>query len=238
MRPVRLSLALLALALAPSFPARAEEALDPLTEGFFESRPTSSGVVIAAPHGGFDRYTEGIARRIAQESGSGYLIAMGYRTRRHLWNVNRPTAGVGLSPADETRPPEAARVFDAYAAQVKALAPRLYVEIHGNARPESAGAIECATWNLSDETAAALKAACLRRFAALPAGLPKAGFRVEPFDTLHYRASSAKKDGVYPLVPRGLQMEWPVALRDPAASDAYAKAIAAALGDVPGLLAP
>lgn len=226
---LRTGLALLALASAGG-PAAAGPA-DPLSAGRFETQPGSRAVLIAAPHGGFDWQTEAIARRIASATGAGCLVAIGYRTRRHPWNVNRPTEGVGLAAAAEPRSPEAEAVYEAWAARVTTLAPQLYVEIHGNARPASAGAIECATWKISPEEARAFRDAYLRRVSALPAALPRFGLRIEPLDPLHYRAAGAKANGVFRLVPRGMHLELPVALRVPEVHGPYAEAIALALVD-------
>lgn len=223
---LRTGTALLALASAGE-----SAAAGPLDAGRFEERAGSRALLIAAPHGGFDWQTEAIARRIASATGAGCLVAIGYRTRQHPWNVNRPTEGVGLASASEPRSPEARAVYEAYAARVEAFAPALYVEIHGNARPASAGFIECATWRISPEEARALRNAYLRRVSALPPGLPRFGLKIEPLDPLHYRAAGAKEHGVFRLVPRGLHFELPVALRVPEVHGPYAEALALALRD-------
>lgn len=196
----------------------------PLAEGRFEVRGSVGGLLVAAPHGGFDRFSEDVARQVAWAADGGYLIALGYRTPAHPWNVNRPTAGVGLASANETEPPEAAAVYAAYAAHVRRLAPRLYVEIHGNGRKESAGWAEVATQGVGPDDARFVKAEFERRAAALS---PTLGMRIEPIDKIHYAASGVKRRGVFRLVGKALHFELPWAMRgDERVRSRYAWAIA------------
>jgi hypothetical protein len=205
---------LLVLALAAALPVQAAVAsASPLAAGRFEALPGDTGVVVAAPHGGYDLHSDDVARRVALATGAGYVLAGGFRTFDHPWNVNRPTAGAGRSPDQEDRPPEARVVYEAYARHVTAQAPRLYVEIHGNARAESAGWIEAATVNIPAPLAAAFQADFRARVAALDATYPRYDLKIEPFDALHYRAAAAKQHGIFRLVPRGLHLELPKAMR-------------------------
>lgn len=217
---------LLVLALSATLAAPAAAA-SPLSEGRFEALPGLTGVVVAAPHCGYDLRSDDVARQVALATGAGYVLAGGFRTFAHPWNVNRPTSGAGRTPDQEDRTPEAAAVYAAYARLVKAQAPRLYVEIHGNARPESAGWIEAATVNIPAPLAAAFQADFRRRVAALDAAYPRFDLKIEPFDEIHFRASSAKQHGVFQLVPRALHLELPKAMRlDPRVRSRYAWTIA------------
>lgn len=217
---------LLVLALAATLAAPAAAA-SPLSEGRFEVLPGLTGVLVAAPHGGYDLHSDDVARRVALATGAGYVLAGGFRTFAHPWNVNRPTAGAGRTPDQEERTPEAGVVYAAYARHVTAQAPRLYVEIHGNARAESAGWIEAATVNLPEPLVSAFQADFRRRVAALDASYPRFDLKIEPFDAIHFRATSAKQQGVFRLVPRGLHLELPKAMRlDPRVRSRYAWTIA------------
>jgi hypothetical protein len=220
---------LLVLALSAAIPLQTAwaAAATPPVAGRFEALPGDTGVLVAAPHGGYDLHSDDVARQVALATGAGYLLASGFRTFAHPWNVNRPTAGAGRSPDQEDRTPEAAGVYAAYARLVKAQAPRLYVEIHGNARPESAGWIEAATVNIPAPLAAAFQADFRSRVAALDATYPRYDLKIEPFDDIHYRATGAKQHGIFRHVPRGLHLELPKAMRlDPRVRSRYAWTIA------------
>jgi hypothetical protein len=222
MMPLLLSFALM-LAAAPPPPA-----VPP--GGTMQVLASSGGLLVAAPHGGFDLYSDDIARRVALLAGGGYLLASGYRTRERPINVNRPTEGVRLAPDDERRTPEAARVWEAWKARLDAERPGLYVEIHGNSRPESAGAIEVATIGVGPEDAAWLRADFARRLAFLAPGMPHLPWRIEPLDDLHYRAAGAKRDGALARVPVALHLETPYAVRgDERVRGRYADLIAGTL---------
>ena len=210
------SLLLLALAVPPG--------------GTMELLSAPGGLLVAAPHGGFDRHTDEMARRVAPLVGGGYLLASGYRTTARPWNVNRPTEGVGLAADDERRTPGAARTWEGWRARLAAQRPALYVEIHGNSRAESRGHIEVATVGVSAEDAAWLKADFQRRLAYLDAPMPRLPWLIEPLDAFHYRATGAKRDGALAMVPRALHLETPWAVRaDERTRGRYADLIASTL---------
>ncbi|MFP5502578.1 MAG: hypothetical protein ACLGIN_08815 [Candidatus Sericytochromatia bacterium] len=222
MRTLILALAMSCLLSSPALAA---------PEGRFERLAGEGGMLVAAPHGGYDRHSEQIAREVALQSGAGYLLALGFRTFEQPWNVNRPTAGVGLKAHEEARPPEAAAVYRAYLGHVLTAAPALYVEIHGNKRPESAGWIEVATQGLTPEEAAAFRGFFRARAAQLT-DVPRFDMRIEPLDPIHYKASGAKAHGVFREVGRVLHLELPWAMRrDERVRSRYAWAIASALND-------
>lgn len=203
---------LLVLAFSASFTLPAVAA-SPLEAGRFEVLPGATGVLVAAPHGGYDLHSDDVARQVALATGAGYVLASGFRTFAHPWNVNRPTAGAGRAPDDEDHSPDARVVYEAFAGHVTRHAPRLYVEIHGNSRPASAGRIEVATLNIPDEAAQAFQADFRRRVAKLDASYPRYDLWIEPHDPIHYRAASAKRQGVLRLVPRMVHMELPKGMR-------------------------
>lgn len=202
----------------------------PFAEGHFTMSKVASPILVAAPHGGFDRFSDDFAREVALMTGASYLLADGFRTTDHPWNVNRPTEGVKLKAHEEPITAAASEVYAAYSKQVSAYAPRMYVEIHGNSRPESAGWIEMATDHLAAEDAVWFKADFESHVAAMPAGIRRFGLKIEPLDLLHYQASSVKQQGVFRLVPMALHFETPWAMRaDEATRHRYAAAIAGSL---------
>lgn len=201
----------LALFLAPAGASAAQPAtLDLLPV------PEIRGILIAAPHGGFDLHTERMARQIAWLCGGGYVLASGFRTHEHPLNVNRPTEGVGLLSEREPRTAAAVAVYDRFAAAVDRQHPGLYVEIHGNGREASAGALEVATQGLTAADAGWLREDFGHRLEGLPPGMPRLRILIEPLDTLHFAAAGVKITGVFRLVPRALHIEIPRAVRDDA----------------------
>lgn len=184
-------------ASAPVSPVSADCSL-----GRIESREGRIPLVVAAPHGAFDTSTEGIAVRIAEKLGAGWVVAVGYRTFEHPINVNRPTEGVRLSAKQEAFTPRARAIYEAYREKVEALHPTLYVEIHGSTLPEGAGAIETAAVGFSHEQLREIK-----QRSALP-------IRVEGLDPMHYHATGAKQHGILGRFPRALHFEIPVSMRD------------------------
>lgn len=198
--------------------------------GVMQVLDAHGGLLVAAPHGGFDRHTDEMARRVALLAGGGYLLASGYRTPARPINVNRPTEGVGLAADQERVTPAAERVWAAWAARLEAQRPRLYVEIHGNSRAASAGAIEVATVGVTPAQAAWLKAEFGRRLAFLAPAMPRLPWLVEPLDPIHYRAGGAKRSGALARVPMALHLETPWAVRaDERVRGRYADLIASTL---------
>lgn len=179
------------------------------------------GLVIAAPHGTSDSATDLIGRDLARLTGWGLVVATGYS---HLdgegrrFNVNRPTEGVPGAPARlEVETDAARRVYQAYRRQVTDAAQgplRLYVELHGNGRQESAGRMEIATVGVSQDDAWRLKTLLeLIRDTRLPAEVPRLDVWIESLDPLWYTASAAKRSGLLGQVALALHIEIPRAAR-------------------------
>ncbi|MBM3270090.1 MAG: hypothetical protein FJZ01_20850 [Candidatus Sericytochromatia bacterium] len=192
---------LAAAAVSPSLP--------PLELGTFDVYPGLGGIVVAAPHEGFDLGTASVASAAATVMGAGYVGATGFRKRAHPINVNRPTEGVGLKPAEETRTERAETIYHAYLARLGHAARgsvRLLIEIHGNARAENVGVVEIATVGVSRDRALALRKRLSERF-------PQVDWRIEPLDELHYRAPASKEYGALSKVARSLHFELPQSLR-------------------------
>jgi hypothetical protein len=173
--------------------------------------PGLGGIVVAAPHEGFDIRTAEVASAAATVLGAGYVAATGFRTREHPINVNRPTEGAHLKPDEESRTERALTVFQAYHARLGEAARgpvRLLVEVHGNSRPENVGLIEIATVGVSTPSAEVLKVDLRSRFPAMR-------IAVEPVDRVHYAATASKESGAMSRVPQAVHVELPKDLREP-----------------------
>ncbi|OFX35319.1 MAG: hypothetical protein A2Z07_13140 [Armatimonadetes bacterium RBG_16_67_12] len=103
--------------------------------------PSINGVLIAAPHGTYDRNTAAIAITTARRLGAGYVVFRGIPSGARI-NVNRPTEGAGRRCPDETPTERARSVYDTYVMMVRAAAGpnplSFHVEIHGHAAPQRA----------------------------------------------------------------------------------------------------
>ena len=181
------------------------------------------GLVVAAPHGTSDVATDVLGRDLARLTGFGLVVVTGYTNvdavgRRY--NVNRPTESAPGAPARQEVETEGARsVYQSYRRQVADAAQgplRLYVEVHGNAREESATRIEIATVGVSREDAWRLKTLLeMIRDARLTAegDTPRLDVWMEPQDRLWYTASAAKQSGILAQTALALHIELPRAAR-------------------------
>jgi hypothetical protein len=169
------------------------------------------GVVIAAPHGTSDSATDVMGRELAKLTGFSLVVVTGYThidAAGRRYNVNRPT---------ESEP--ARQVYQTYRRQVADAAQgplRLYVEVHGNGRQESAGRMEIATVGVSRDDAWRLKTLLeMIRDARLPAegDVPRLDVWMEPQDALWYTASTAKQSGILAQTRLALHIELPRAAR-------------------------
>lgn len=207
-----------------TIPVEPEPGVSP---GTISTRPGLAGYVVAAPHGTSDPYTGEMAAELAQRTGFGLVVATGFAVEPdsaerpgRRYQVNRPTEGVpGRPPAEEIETAAARNVYTEYERRVRetAQAPlRLYVEIHGNGRPESAGRLEIATVGVDLDEAWRLRTLLelirdVRARAYVDA--PRLSVLIEPLDPLRYTASGAKQAGILRLPPRALHIEVPRAAR-------------------------
>lgn len=181
------------------------------------------GLVIAAPHGTSDSATDLMGRDLAKLTGFGLVVVTGYShvdASGRRYNVNRPTESApGASARSEAETEPARQVYQAYRRQVTEAAQgpvRLYVEVHGNLRPESAGRMEIATVGVSRDDAWRLKALLeMIRDARLPAegDVLRLEIWMEPYDSLWYTASAAKQSGILGQTRLALHIELPRAAR-------------------------
>jgi hypothetical protein len=191
--------------------------------GSLQAEKGRPGLVIAAPHGTTDAATDVMGRDLARLSGFGLVVATGYShldAEGRRYNVNRPTEGVaGAAARLEIETPPARRVYEAYRRRVTEVAQgplRLYVEVHGNGRAESAGRLEIATVGVSRDDAWRLKTLLeLIRDARLPADgeVPRLDVWMEPLDPLWYTASAAKQSGLLGQTSVAMHIEIPRAAR-------------------------
>ena len=187
--------------------------------GQIATRLGRPGVVVAAPHGTSDQGTGEIAAEVARRTGFGLVVATGFNVDERpgrRYQVNRPVEGVpGRPPSEEIDTAGARSVYEAYERRVRDTAQgplSFYVEIHGNARAESADRIEIATVGVDAEHALKLRTLLeLVRDAHLRAHPPGMRLRVsvEPADPVFYAASGAKRAGILRLPQRALHIELP-----------------------------
>jgi len=164
-----------------------------------------------------------MGRELAKLTGFSLVVVTGYThvdASGRRYNVNRPTESQpGAAARFEVETEPARQVYQAYRRQVTEVAQgplRLYVEVHGNVRPESAGRMEIATVGVSRDDAWRLKALLeMIRDARLPAegDVPRLDVWMEPLDTLWYTASAAKQSGMLAQTRLALHIELPRAAR-------------------------
>lgn len=165
------------------------------TRGQIASRPGRPGFVVAAPHGSRDVDTGEIAVEIARRTGFGLVVASGFSLRSDP------------------------RAYETYERQVLEAAQgplRFYAEIDDSNRNECAGQIEIATAGVDREFALRLRTlAELVRDAYLRSNreVQRLDVLIDPVDTIAYRTSGAKRDGILRLSERALHIELPQCAR-------------------------
>ncbi|MBI4611929.1 MAG: hypothetical protein HY726_23310 [Candidatus Rokubacteria bacterium] len=223
-------------------PAERETAL---ARGQLVVVPGRSGLVIGAPHGSSDESTDRMSRDLAQRTGFGLVLATGFTridSQGRRFHVNRPTEGLPGRPAkEEVYSADARLVYEAYAQGVSEVARgplQLLVELHGNARQESAGRIEIATVGVDRQQAWQLRTLFeLIRDAHLRSWpeAPRLAVLIEPLDRLQLSATRAKEIGVLRLPRRAFHIELPRAARLQA-REAYLEILSEFLSEAARLL--
>lgn len=219
----------------------------PLPGGTVQVEKGRPGFVIAVPHGSSDIATDVMGRALAKLTGFGLVVATGYANLdgegRRL-NVNRPTESApGVAARLEVETAAARQVYQDYRRHVTEAAQgavRLYVEVHGYMRPESAGRVEIATVGVSRDEAWRLKTLLeLIRDSRLPAegDVPRLEVWVESQDPVVYTASAAKQSGILGQTPLALHIELPRVART-THREAYATVLADFLIQSAALLLP
>jgi len=182
-----------------------------------------------------------------RDAGFGLVLATGFTridSQGRRFHVNRPTEGLPGRPAkEEVYSADARLVYEAYAQGVSEVARgplQLLVELHGNARQESAGRIEIATVGVDRQQAWQLRTLFeLIRDAHLRARpeIPRLEILVEPLDRLHLNASGAKQTGILRFPEHGLHIELPRPART-LGREAYVEILTEFLKNVSTLLQP
>lgn len=203
--------------------------------GELEYLPSSTGVLIAAPHGTYDANTAPVAIAVARKLGAGFVVARRFTVDGTRINVNRPTEGAGLTCHREFRTERAQEIYGLYSQTVSIAALkrplRLYVEIHGNSEPRTSQTIEIATTGISRSQALSVSNAypdILGRTRKQMPAYPEIGLLVEPLNRVYFEAACAKSTGIFStdLVPRVMHFELPRSARTREAQEATALLIA------------
>jgi hypothetical protein len=201
----------------------------------FSFLPTSTGRLVAAPHGSIDLHTGAIAPLVAGHLGAGYVVARaqggGGKTRI---NVNRPTEGAHLACAAEQPSTRSEAVYQSYVQVVDKAAgmtsPRLYVEIHGNSDGPTASRIEVAAKGITAREAGRAKDAygkLLEDARRRSANFPALELYIQPLDGVHFDAACLKTRGIgAEKTPRLLHFELPNSAREPEMHETTARLIA------------
>jgi hypothetical protein len=216
----------------------------------YPAAESNAGLVVGAPHDGFDMHTGGMAREVAEELGWGCVVAEGYRSRRRgrWFDVNRPTQrphdGEGFADARETDQGRA--VYEEYQAQVYVAAGveegplELLVELHGNSRGVVRGGrrvaldvIELATTGFSDRELRQLRDRFGELCEELPPGTPEVLLVIDELDPsyefqgererFYFRATGARTEGALrpECTRRALHFEMPLCVRSEGSREAY-----------------
>ncbi len=240
MYPAAVLAAAAAVALAVTAAAQERVRLEP---GEFEYMATTTGVLVAAPHGTFDINTDALAIAVARKLGSGYIVFRGDTPAGARINANRPTEGAGRACANEDRTERARIVYETYVRLMHTASGGTslawYVELHGNADPRTANRIDVASKGISATDAAEIK----RRYPAILEAVrresppfPALELWVEPADRILFTASCTKTLGVLSVdaFARALHFEFPRSARHPDLLNAAASLTAALLQGLPG----
>jgi hypothetical protein len=179
------------------------------------SRSNTRGVVIAAPHGSFDRHTGDVVQELSYRTGLAAVITRGFTpTEAGGWriNVNRPTERRYPEHESERGTERSEEVYRRFTEAVIRAAGgpvELYFDIHQSASQDH---IDVATVGISLDEADAIKSAFHRirdRVLAHQANIPSMELLIEPLDKVTFSALGAKRTGVLRWARRGLHIELP-----------------------------
>lgn len=198
------------------------------------SRSKTRGIVIAAPHGSFDRHTSEVVQELSYRTGMAAVIARGFTpTEAGGWriNVNRPTERrypMDGAESDTERARDIYRRFEGSVLDAAAGPLKLYVEVHQSSSEDH---IDVATVGVSVPEAKAWKEAYTTiRDGALSrrSSIPAVNLLMEPVDKVNFTALGAKKHGMLRRAERALHIELPThrVLRSSAIRRAYTEMLA------------
>jgi len=210
-----------------------------LDRGRFTLVRRPGGIVVSAPHGSGDTYSDVVAQRIAERMNASLIVVHGFMGTQSQGGedrriaVNRPLEGPGIHTQD--RPSANAEiVYRAYVDNVRSLAawpPALYIEVHCNAHPATRGVIEVAGVGLGVADARRIKAIYQQVAERALGRPPEVSLRIEGLDQIVMNGHGNKVAGILGRLPKGLHVEFPLheVMRDPAALAAYGDIMAEVL---------
>jgi len=201
-------------AYVASQPGETANQEETLALGSITDYDRNSAYILSVPHGKYDINTGDLGESFCQQINWDCIIAEGYRSKDHPINVSRPTEGIGVSTGYETLTSRAQIVFDAYMDAINSIIDdnyKLYVEIHGHSRAESAWQIEIATVGLSIPQSERIKYLLQNELDLV--GLPDYEILVENIDDIYYKAQSSKSNGTLSNFSPVIHMEFPIELR-------------------------
>lgn len=181
----------------------------------FPSRSNARGVVIAAPHGSFDRHTGEVVQALSYRTGFAAVITRGFTpTEAGGWriNVNRPTERRYPEHETERGTERSQNVYRRFTEAVIRAAGgpvELYFDIHQSSSQDH---IDVATVGISVAEARAIKSVfdeIRDRVLAHQVNLPRVELLIEPLDKVMFTALGAKRRGILRWARRGLHIELP-----------------------------
>lgn len=186
------------------------------------STATRKGLLVTAPHGEFDNNTREIALDVCEQIDSECMVVMAGQDSGVRLNVNRPTEGARNACEDETLSMNGRTVFSIYHQQVvKRIlrdGMRVYVEIHGNARPIRSGTkgkIQVSTNKLTSNQISAIKSVFDRMKDDVP-GFQDVDVLVEPIDDVPLDGDCSKQIGLMATPRKSVHIELSKELRSSA----------------------
>lgn len=183
--------------------------------GHFEFREPAEGlegVVIGAPHGQSDRDSDRIARAVSDRTGTGLVVAYGFKAKR--LSVTQPIVRSGPYPVFFSDPLRRGSVFAEYQRVLRAAAKGdldLYIGIHRSNNKELAHLIEVSTSGLTFAEAEVLKRSYAEVRDQLIEGhpAPRLVMKIEPLDRISWRKPGVKHHGVLLVAEKGLNLRLP-----------------------------
>lgn len=192
--------------------------VQPMRFGRIDTIPARNdrrGVVIAAPHGGFDWYTGELVQELSYRTALPAVVARGFTPIEcDGWriNVNRPTELRYPTGTIQRSSDRAKEVYDQFTRSIFAAARgplNLYIGMHQNTDQE---AIEVATLGVTVQEATAIKSRFVKIRDRLLRDVPDVApvnLIIEPIDSITIGAWAAKEHGVLRLAKRSLHFELP-----------------------------
>lgn len=203
--------------------------------GTFTMFNRQSPFLIAAPHGEYDIKTSDLVYEYCEQVRWDCLVAEGFRDARTMINVNRPTAGARLA---ETRfTDSAALVYSQYVSRIRRLSPRVlfYTEIHGHEHAKLDDVVDIATVGISVDQGKFIYTTL--KNAMIVQGLGHLEVRIDVLESIHYKATHARRFGVLSFLSPALHIELPRSARHELRHQTV-RALAASLPEIARIVSP